>query len=414
MRQAVFGQLVESLQVVWGNPSFSEKRANIIQVLRDWESEPISDRDWRIRSTGYWRSPQHDYVYRADGTWQMLGGTTAGLWAIEQGKFMVGNKTYSVLALTDEQLIYQETDGSRSYLMTRITPEEAKQIWGAIHSTASDFDADFISSLPNMKDDPSVEGVNPTFSGERFPETRTDELSVEKLRSMSLDDLQFAINEMFARHGAYFPNDDTRRQFEKFEWYRPQMGVDFDQIEARFTAIERENLKLMGAERNHKREMGSTQSNSKLPANVIEAEKPVEKPVLSWPDGVYERTDVFDNAKDRDTITTRITVKGDQFEFRNTTVSNLKPGARPWTNKDLRNVRQCSSVNLSVGTIIRRGQDTFQIRINSTRQISDSPKGWSGGAKSLKWRKWTFKKTADGGLVDIENASRVWKRVDSE
>jgi hypothetical protein len=67
-----------------------------------------SDSDSKILSgllVGQWRSPRHDYLYRADGTWTMLpieAGITNGNWRIE------GNQYFSTVA-TDPQLKSQDT-----------------------------------------------------------------------------------------------------------------------------------------------------------------------------------------------------------------------------------------------------------------------------------------------------------------
>lgn len=88
------------------------------------------------------------------------------------------------------------------------------------------------------------------YPGERFPETRMVPLSPQDLQKLSADDLRYAINEMFARHGADFPKDEIKRQFSRFSWYRPRAGLDFDEIESRFFSdLERENLKRLGEAR---------------------------------------------------------------------------------------------------------------------------------------------------------------------
>lgn len=71
---------------------------------------------------------------------------------------------------------------------------------------------------------------------------------------MSLDSIRYAINEMFARHGADFPKAEIKRHFQQFAWYRPRSGLDFDQIENGFSEIERDNLKLLGGLRDFKKD----------------------------------------------------------------------------------------------------------------------------------------------------------------
>ena len=93
---------------------------------------------------------------------------------------------------------------------------------------------------------------SPPMRGERYPETRQSRLSASDLRGWSYAKLQYAINEMFARHGADFPKAAIKRQFEQFDWYRPRTGLDFDQLEQEFSDLEKANLKALSAMRQSK------------------------------------------------------------------------------------------------------------------------------------------------------------------
>ena len=91
----------------------------------------------------------------------------------------------------------------------------------------------------------------------RYPQTASKLLTERDIEGMSLDQIQYAINEMFARYGADF-NGEVRRQFQRFSWYRPRAGLGFNQVEHRyFSPVERENLKLLAAARNAARSGGS-------------------------------------------------------------------------------------------------------------------------------------------------------------
>ena len=82
--------------------------------------------------------------------------------------------------------------------------------------------------------------------GERFPATRLDELTVSDVNESSLSDINYAINEMFARHGAEFKDKKVTKQFEQFPWYNPRPGLSFDEIETEFSDLEKQNLKVLG------------------------------------------------------------------------------------------------------------------------------------------------------------------------
>jgi hypothetical protein len=96
--------------------------------------------------------------------------------------------------------------------------------------------------------------------GEKFPATRLEPLTVPDVNESSLEEINYAINEMFARHGATFKDKKVGQQFSQFAWYRPQTGVTYDQVESQFSELEKENLKVLArcrdakvaaAKRNH-------------------------------------------------------------------------------------------------------------------------------------------------------------------
>ena len=84
------------------------------------------------------------------------------------------------------------------------------------------------------------------YPGERFPQTRLRTLTEADVANWSYPQLRYAINELYARHGATFPNaPDIENQFRKFPWYHPLSGRTFDQIEASFSQIEIQNIKVL-------------------------------------------------------------------------------------------------------------------------------------------------------------------------
>jgi len=113
----------------------------------------------------------------------------------------------------------------------------------------SKLSSNYAPPFPNMQGQPDAPGQ---MVGERFPETRTRLLMGTDFDRLSLESLRYAINEMFARHGAEFPQAELNRHFNQFRWYTPRHGLTFDQIEVDFTDIEKTNLKLLGAIRDAK------------------------------------------------------------------------------------------------------------------------------------------------------------------
>ena len=107
------------------------------------------------------------------------------------------------------------------------------------------------------------------WPGEHFPQTRLRLLRPEELRGVSMDMLRYAINEMYARHGADFRDRDWFRTFSEFSWYHPKKGSTYDQAESNFTAVEAENLKILGQVRGS---WGSGTGSADTPANQSEDE----------------------------------------------------------------------------------------------------------------------------------------------
>lgn len=90
--------------------------------------------------------------------------------------------------------------------------------------------------------------------GERYPETRMRMLRSEEVKTLTNAQLRYAINEMFARRGASFPQAEISGQFRKFGWYRPRPGLTFDQVEAEFSGVEKANLELLAAVRESRKQ----------------------------------------------------------------------------------------------------------------------------------------------------------------
>jgi YARHG domain len=106
--------------------------------------------------------------------------------------------------------------------------------------------------------------------GEKFPATRFDELTVSDVNESSLSEVTYAINEMYARHGAEFKDKKVTQQFSQFSWYKPQPGVTLDEAENQFSDLEKQNLKVLQRCRDAK--IAATHRKSR-PAHTENAEE---------------------------------------------------------------------------------------------------------------------------------------------
>lgn len=98
----------------------------------------------------------------------------------------------------------------------------------------------------NVQNSETANTEDNEFAGERFPATRLDELTVPDVNESSLSEITYAINEMFARHGAEFKDKKVTKEFEQFSWYNPRPGLSLDEIETEFSDLEKQNLKVLG------------------------------------------------------------------------------------------------------------------------------------------------------------------------
>ncbi|RYG66796.1 YARHG domain-containing protein [bacterium] len=94
----------------------------------------------------------------------------------------------------------------------------------------------------------SVSGVF-AAPGEKYPQTKTRVLSTTEVANLNTAQRRYAINEIYARHGLLFGDMEIRRNFLKFNWYKPQPGQSMAVTKSKFTRIERQNVERLGLAR---------------------------------------------------------------------------------------------------------------------------------------------------------------------
>ena len=93
------------------------------------------------------------------------------------------------------------------------------------------------------------------WAGERFPATRQRLLTATELTGMNCEQIRYAINELYARHGYPFYGNSAaakRKRFEPFGWYHPQTGKTDTAIDAEMSSIEKANVKSLAQYRANK------------------------------------------------------------------------------------------------------------------------------------------------------------------
>jgi hypothetical protein len=83
------------------------------------------------------------------------------------------------------------------------------------------------------------------MAGERFAQTRMRLLQSSEVQNWSGDDLQYAINETFARHGFVFEDSRIAALFGRMSWYRPRRDLSKQEIDESLSEIEVQNVVML-------------------------------------------------------------------------------------------------------------------------------------------------------------------------
>ena len=85
--------------------------------------------------------------------------------------------------------------------------------------------------------------------GQIFPDSSTRSLSDEEINSLSADQLQQAINEIWARNGYIFKSDYWNEYYSQFDWYHGTIPADQFDAASNLNEIERDNCDRLAARR---------------------------------------------------------------------------------------------------------------------------------------------------------------------
>lgn len=99
-------------------------------------------------------------------------------------------------------------------------------------------------SEPAAENQKSDQSVMDASDGYMFPDSDTEYITSD-LSKMSTAELQYAINEIYARHGLKFSKKENKERFEKKKWYRA--AVD-DQESISLNTYEKKNVDVLASE----------------------------------------------------------------------------------------------------------------------------------------------------------------------
>ena len=99
-------------------------------------------------------------------------------------------------------------------------------------------------------DVPAAESSSANASSDQglLPESAERLLTASDIAGMSDDDIQLAINTIYARHGYQFKDSELLQYFQDFDWYQPS-ETDMETVKSSFSEIERKNMEFLAAQR---------------------------------------------------------------------------------------------------------------------------------------------------------------------
>lgn len=97
----------------------------------------------------------------------------------------------------------------------------------------------------SKKDTTTASEIMDADDGYIFPDADTTYISKSSIKKLSDSELQYAVNEIYARHGLKFTKTKNKERFEKKAWY---VGTVDDQDDISLNKYEKKNVDKMAAE----------------------------------------------------------------------------------------------------------------------------------------------------------------------
>ena len=98
-----------------------------------------------------------------------------------------------------------------------------------------------------------------------FPESDGRYLSEEEVRVMEADKLRLGRNEIFARHGYIFNDEELSQYFNNTSWYNGTVPSDQFDMDELLNDFEKRNIELIESVEN---EVGATSEQFVIPAGI--------------------------------------------------------------------------------------------------------------------------------------------------
>ncbi len=132
--------------------------------------------------------------------------------------------------------------------------EDFVEEFGAIpYPTSKTFVVSGLDEEDSDVDDPTeIEDGEILEEGIVFPESSTRILTESEIDLLTDEEIQCAINELYARNGYTFKDETKREFYEQYSWYEPTVSPD-DFSMSLFSSIEKENVEMLQKERDSRK-----------------------------------------------------------------------------------------------------------------------------------------------------------------
>lgn len=98
------------------------------------------------------------------------------------------------------------------------------------------------------KQENTKENESESENGMIFPNSSEVEIASEDIKKLSDEDLRYAVNEIYARHGYIFKDDQLRTYYEQYDWYKETIKPE-DFSDSVFSDVEKRNVQALQKER---------------------------------------------------------------------------------------------------------------------------------------------------------------------
>lgn len=108
----------------------------------------------------------------------------------------------------------------------------------------NDLDDSFSDSSDESEAENDAGAAETPGDGQIFPNSSDEYLSESDVSGLSKEDAQEAINEIYARNGYTFRDENIYNHFCQYDWYHPTIAAD-NFTESEFSQLEIQNIRLL-------------------------------------------------------------------------------------------------------------------------------------------------------------------------